>query len=384
MPLDELAALDADGWNLTRWDRATVDPRRGHLESTFVKLNDPTASRALWVKLTIFAPTDRTSGGPPFERGKTVAEAWAIAFDHAGDDPASTSYRTIDGAEAREAPHPRHVAVKQTVPIDEAELARGRPVRLRVAGVEIASAEGKLRVRGEVAHGEGRVRFDLALTPRDRAPLVHFPHAAMYRARFPKSKLVSPIVDALADGTVDVDRSTGEHARWEVRGWPAMQGHNWGTGHADLYAWAHCNAWKEPEGRDLVLEGFSGRVRVGPLTTPMMTVVAVRWRGVRYEVRSLREILRARGAIDAYRRWTFRARHAGAVMSGTLTMRDDDVVGLYYPNPDGEMTYCLNSKLAHATLRFQPHGRPPLSLTSDAAALEIGTHAAQHGARMYV
>jgi hypothetical protein len=390
MPLDEdaLPALhaggDADGWNLTRWDPATVDPRKGHLESYFIKLNDPTSARALWVKATIFAPTDRTSGGPPFERGKTVAEAWAIAFDHAGDEPAPASYREAPPGD-RPAPRARHVAVKQTVPIEEATLARERPFRLRVAGVEVATeAGGGLRLRGEVEHGAGRVRFDLLLTPRDRAPLVPFPHAAMYTGAFPKSKLVSPILDALAEGTVDVDRATGEHAHWDVHAWPAMQGHNWGTRHADLYAWAHCNSWREPEGRELVLEGLSGRVRVGPVKTPLITVIAVRWRGVRYEARTIREILKARGAIDGHRRWTFEARHAEAVIAGSLTMRDDDVVGLYYPNPDGEMTYCLNSKLAHATLRFAPRGRPPLTLTSEAAALEIGTHAAQHGARMYV
>jgi hypothetical protein len=390
MPLDEQAlhALhasgDADGWNLTRWDPATVDPRKGHLESTFIKLNDPSSARALWVKVTIFAPTYRTSGGPPFARGETVAEAWAIAFDHAGDEPSPASYRDAPRAE-RPAPRARHVAVKQTVPIAEATLARERPFRLQVAGVEVATeAGGALRLRGEVEHGEARVRFDLLLTPRDRAPLVPFPHAAMYTGAFPKSKLVSPILDALAEGTVDVDRATGEHAHWDVHAWPAMQGHNWGTRHADLYAWAHCNCWREPEGRELVLEGLSGRVRVGPVKTPLLTVVAVRWRGVRYEARSIGEILKARGAIDGHRRWTFEARHADAVIAGSLTMRDDDVVGLYYPNPDGEMTYCLNSKLAHATLRFAPRGRPPLTLTSDAAALEIGTHAAQHGARMYV
>jgi hypothetical protein len=382
MPLDELATLDADGWNLTRFDPAKLDPRKGHLESTFLKLNDPQGKRALWVKLTIFAPTARTSGGPPFERGKPVAEAWAIAFDRAGDEAPPTSYREPGVAPAARA---RNAAAKQTVPVEQAELARERPFRLRVAGVELSSEkDGALHARGEVDHGEVRIRFDLRLRPRDRAPLVPFPHAVMYEAPFPKSKLVSPIVDALAEGTVDVDRATGEHAHWAVEGWPAMQGHNWGTRHGDLYAWAHCNTWNEPAGRELALEGFSAQVRVGPVHTPMITNVAIRHRGVRYEAKNLREILRARGAIDRLRRWTFSARHAGATLSGSLTMRDEDIVGLYYPNPDGEMSYCLNSKLARAVVRFQPAGRPAIEVTSDAAALEIATHTAQHGVRMYV
>ena len=62
----------------------------------------------------------------------------------------------------------------------------------------------------------------------------------------------------------------------------------------------------------------------------------------------------------------------------------DDMVGLYYPNPHGPMTYCLNTKLARARVRFEASGRPPLLLTSRAAALEIGTRDDGHGVRMYV
>ena len=63
---------------------------------------------------------------------------------------------------------------------------------------------------------------------------------------------------------------------------------------------------------------------------------------------------------------------------------EDDMVGLYYPNPDGPMTYCLNSKLARAHVRLDIRGRPPVSLHSRAAALEVGTRDSEHGVRMYV
>ncbi len=355
---------DAEGWNLTRFDPRALDPKKGHLESTFLKLNDPSSPRALWVKLTVFAPTARTSGGPAYERGRTVAETWAIAFDRVGSDASGST----------------HVAVKQTVPVEEAKLSPGRPFALEVAGVRF---DGK-RLEGEVVHGDATIRFKLVLTPRDETPFVPFPHASLYRGPFPKSKLVSPIVDALADGEVEV-LTPNSVRTWRVEKWPAMQGHNWGTRHADTYAWAHCNSWNEPEGRDVVFEGFSAKVRLGKaMRTPLVTVVAVRYRGVRYEARAIGELLRGRGGIDNLRRWTFAARQAGANIEGSFVLRDEDIVGLYYPNPDGEMTYCLNSKLARATLRFAPHDRAPLLLTSDAAALEIGTHDAAHGARMYV
>ncbi|MBI2391119.1 MAG: hypothetical protein HYV09_16120 [Deltaproteobacteria bacterium] len=369
--------LDAEAWNLARFDPDAINPAKGHVESTFIKLNDPDAPRALWVKMTLFAPTTKTSGGPPFERGRTVAEAWAIAFDRTAEALPPPSYRE-PGVEAPPGPS-RHVAAKQTVAIEAATITRARPFRLAVAGVQF---DGK-RLQGEVVHGHARIQFDLALQPRDLAPFVPFPLPAMYRGAFPKSKLVSPIFDARADGEVTIERA-GATRRWDVRQWPAMQGHNWGVGHADLYAWAHVNCWNEPEGRDVVLEGFSGRVRIGRLHTPLITIVGLRHRGVRYEARLAGELLRARGKIERLRRWTFRARQADATIEGEIELRDDDTVGLYYPNPNGEMTYCLNSKIARANVRFAPRGRAPIHLTSDAAALEIGTHDASHGIRMYV
>jgi len=374
--------MDAEGWNLTRFDKGTVDPAKGHLESTFVKLNDPSGKRALWVKATIFAPTERTSGGPPHERGRTVAESWAIAFDRLPDDAPPISYREAVHARAGgagEGAPLRHVAVKRTVAVEEATLARTRPYHLEWAGV---SFDGR-RLVGEIEHGAAAIRFDLELSARDPSPLVHFPFPSMYEGRFPKSKLVSPIFDALASGEIEVRRKDGRRT-WEVKDWPAMEGHNWGVGHADLYAWAHVNAWNEPEGRGVVLEGFSGKVKVGRLTTPLVSLVALRHKGVRYEVHGALDLARTRGRIERLRRWEFSAHQAGATIEGDIELTPDDTVGLYYPNPTGEMTYCLNSKIARARLRFTPRGRAPLVLTSDAAALEIGTHDPRHGIRMYV
>lgn len=370
--------LDAESWNLSRFDPGAVDPSSGHVESTFIKINDPTAPRALWVKLTIFAPTEKTSGGPPFERGRTVAEAWAIAFDRSVVDGTAPSYREGSGAVRGGGP-PRHVAAKKTVPIEDAFVTRTRPFRLAVAGVEF---DGR-RLAGEITHGNVRIRFDVTLTVRDPAPFVPYPLPAMYRGAFPKSKPVTPIFDARANGEVIIEGS-GATRTWEVRDWPAMEGHNWGRGHADLYAWAHINSWNEPEGREVAFEGFSGRVKIGRVTTPLVTMIGLRHRGVRYEARLPGELLRARGRIERLRKWSFSAKQADATIEGELELRDDDTVGLYYPNPTGEMTYCLNSKIARADLRFTPRGRAAIHLTSDAAALEIGTRDASHGIRMYV
>lgn len=325
--------------------RYAPSSRRGHVESYFLKANDPTGGRALWLKATIFAPP----GAPE----AAVAESWAVAFDRERG----------------------HVAAKSQVPFAAA--------RFSAADVDVEVSGCSLRrdgARGALEHAGAKIAWDVRLASRG-APLVHFPRPWMYEGRFPSSKLVSPVFDGRLEGTVDVDGR-----RWEVSGWPALLGHNWGAGHAPSYAWAHCNAWDG--GEDLALEGLSARVAIGPLASPAATLLFVRHRGVDYALNGAREWATNRGAIGA-RRWVFHGKSAAkgaasAEIDGELWAAPDDLVGLYYPNPSGPMTYCLNTKLARARVTLRLSGRPAFTVTSRAAALEIGTRDPRHGTRMYV
>lgn len=315
-----------------RWNgvRCPARARRGHVESWFLKLNDPGGRRALWLKATILVKR----GGAP-----RVAEAWAIAFDREG----------------------KHVAFKETVPFAQASFAE-RDLDLTVAGLRLT--------RGRVSGNVGKISFDLRFTTDD-VPLVPFPAERLYETRLPSSKLVSPHPDARFTGSYRVgDESV------EVHGWHGMQGHNWGTKHAELYAWAHCNAWEgEP---DLVLEGVTARVKVGPLLAPAATLINVRHRGVAYDFDAL---VRASGTIEL-RRWTFSATNAHAKVTGELWADAKDFVGLAYENPDGATTFCLNSKIARGSMRLSPKGRPDVVAMTRAAALEVGTKDPAHGVEM--
>lgn len=320
-------------WNATRFEPST---RGGHVESFFLKLNDPEGRRALWIKATILA---RVHGAP-------VAEAWAIAFDRAGD----------------------HVGAKAVVPFGEAYFSRDR-LDVRVA--ELALSAGK--IEGSVTSG-GR-RIDLALTfTTTSAPLVLFPSLRMYEGPLPSSKLVTPYPDARFTGHYAVDGQ-----RVEVEAWRGMQGHNWGKRHAELYGWGHCNQWENEE--DLIFEGATARVRVGPLLAPPLTVLCVWRRGVRYAFNQPLVLLRSRGAIGQ-RGWTFHAESRLARVEGELAADTRDFVGLHYENPDGATTCCLNSKIAAGTLRFAVKGRSEIVARTRAAALEIGTRDPAHGIPM--
>jgi hypothetical protein len=325
------------------------DPKAhdNHVESYFLKATDPGGERAIWIKATVFASS--TSAASP------LAEGWAIAFERKGDER-------------------RKTAVKASLPFAESSFGRGE-LDVRFGGsasaprlsMEPGRTTGALELRGH------SIEWDLRYVGDER-PIRPLPFAFMYEAPLPKSKLLTPVPDAVFSGELRVD---GE--RWPVEGWKGMQGHNWGSGHAELYAWCHANAWNED--REFVLEGLSARVRVGPILSPMTTIVSVRHRGVAYDFNQPIDLLRARGDVTL-RRWNFAARSKHARIEGLVEADARDMVGLYYPNPDGPMTYCLNSKLARAHVRFEAHGRPPLILTSRGAALEIGTRDPAHGVEM--
>jgi hypothetical protein len=67
---------------------------------------------------------------------------------------------------------------------------------------------------------------------------------------------------------------------------------------------------------------------------------------------------------------------------GEVSASTDDFAGLHYEDPNGSMLYCLNSKLAQARFEISLPDRQPLVLTSNHAALEIGTRDPNHGVRM--
>lgn len=309
-----------------------------HVESWFLKATEPTGARGIWVKGTIFA----REGSPP------VAEAWAVAFD-------------------REA---GHAAAKSTVPLESARFARGA-VDVAIDGCELSLG----RARGELSTGERTIRWDLAIGPERASPIEHLPARALYSAAVPTSKLVTPLADTRVSGSVRVQVGA-RTSSWELDAWPAMLGHNWGRGHPGLYAWSHCNSWEDAE--DLVVEGVSARLRVGPLLTPVATSIFVRHRGRSIELRAL---LENRGTISL-RRWDCVARSGKTEITYEVDAETDAFVGLHYPNPSGSMTYCLGSQLARAHVEMKLPDGETISATSRAAALEIGTRDPSHGVRM--
>lgn len=322
--------------------RCRRTPGIGHVESHFLKANSPDGRRALWLKHTAFVPSDRELG--------SEGEVWAIAFE-----------RGRPG-------FPR--GVRSTYPLASVEWSV-EPFYVQAPGARLEQG----RAAGSAENESHRIGWELDLEG-DTPALFPFPWSSMYSGSFPKQKTTTPFPNALATGKVTIDGET-----WEIAGWPAMQGHNWGRGHADKYAWLHTNLWEAGSHAPAWFEGFCGKVKVGPITTPWLGVAVLQLGDQTFRFDGLRSLL-SRGHEIGNDFWNFDLREGGYRLTGAASSDPKAMAGLHYGNPDQTTTYCLNSKLALLNLTLSRPGQPDLQLTSNAAALEIGTKDPRHGVPM--
>lgn len=321
---------------LVRYDDAGQGP---HVESLFLKLNLPDA-RALWLKVTFLRRT--------FGRKESVVEAWGIAFNLG----------------ARDAADP-YVALKQSWAPTEAEIAPNC-LYIRVGDVELAHgrAAGTLT---DSATGD-TITWDLDYTCEPEG-FHHLPHAWMYEGGIPKSKANSPQIDSLFTGSVTVNGVTTR-----VENAPGMLGHNWGSQHAEDWTWAHCNRWTGVDG--VVFEGVTSRVKMGPMTTPRLSVLHMRVPGERITMNGLWQLVRIKSRPEGLR-WAFAGQRRDRRIEGWFAAPVSRFVGVDYHDPDGRVAHCLNSKIADGEIALYGRGdrgwEQILTATADrSAALEIG------------
>ncbi len=312
----------------------------GHVESHFLKAVSPDASRALWIKQTLLRPVEVANAG--------IAEVWAIAFEREAGP--------IAGA-------------KSVHPLRDATF-EDHPFAYRVGGASLTDGGAS----GTAESSGHRVEWRVELS-RGQAPFRPYPLPRMYEGPFPKQKTLTPQPSALASGEARVDG-----ARWIIDGWRAMQGHNWGLGHSERYAWIHCNGFDDP---DTWVELMTARVRTAGVLLPWLSVGGVSIRGERHRFDGGRALLSRAVAVGPthYRTTLEKGRLR---LDLDVSTEPEGMAGLHYENPDGSMTHCLNSKLARGSLSLSGLSAEPIHLRSDAFALEIGTKDPDHPIRMLI
>lgn len=227
---------------------------------------------------------------------------------------------------------------------------------------------GRQHLRGRLVGEGGFADWDLQLH-REGVQLMHFPHAWMYHAPWPRKKLVTRECHMGFKGTVRV----GDMSCTGL--WHGMNGHNWGGEHAHAYAYANCAAFQEDD--DAYFDGFSARVAMarGHWVSPWLSMASLYRGGQWMRFNALRDAMRAQpGRVDDFH-WQ--------VAFGNATHRLDVVadgaspdrlpwVAVHYEHPDRKRSVVKNTKFARLQLRLTRRSDAALEaeLTSDDCELE--------------
>jgi hypothetical protein len=294
-----------------------VPAKAGHYESFYMKLCHPSEPLGAWIRYTVH----KRPGAAP------TGSLWFTLF-------------ALEG--------PR--AAKLTVPAP----ASGDGDWLRV---------GSARIGGEGATGSIEdIRWDIRVETAE-SPLLHLPAGWMYRARLPRTKLLSPAPAARFSGWIAVGSR-----EYSLDGWRGMIGHNWGAQHAERWIWLHGIT-----GDGDWLDAGIGRVKLGRLTTPWIGNGALSVAGDRYPLR--------RALVTEYPdRCTFKLSGRSVELRGTVEAPRERFVGWVYADPDGSEHHAVNCSIADMRLSVGRGGGAASELVvAGAAAYELGMREHDHG-----
>ena len=303
-------------WNDLRWDG-----KPGHYEVYYLTFTEPTTGVGFWIRYTMVAPLAETGEA-------ATCSLWLCAMDPA--NPAA------------------NVGAKASFPASELS-ARSDPFHLDVAGAWL-SDHG---MAGSIEQSGTRFAWNLEWQPRLDA-YAHV-HPILRAAKIAKTILFLPHPDLEIDGTIELaDR------RIEVSRARGGQAHLWGAKHASRWAWAHCNDFADADGGrrpDTFVDGVSVFVpRFGRQFGPSTPVVA-RLRARDVLSTSPLAVQTNESDFDLTS-WRFEARGRGRKLAGTVTARREDLVGVTYHDPDGELAYCYNTEVADMRLVLFERSRP--------------------------
>lgn len=307
----------------------------GHVESYFLRGNHPTRPLAFWLKATILAPLEEPAS----------AASWFVFFD--GEEGTTFAHR-------------------QTEPFATSTFeGRGAPeLRVNAEGLSLTlGPRGTARGSFRAPHGDAKVDLSWRADPSPIGkPLSIYPYRLLRKGPFPTSKLLTPFPALRFSGKLSLP--SGETS---VDDWRGMQGHNWGREHAFDYVWGQCLFPAD----DVMLEGFSGRVRVVGRTSPRISALVVRKGARTFRFDTLFDIWRQQAEVGTSS-WRLVLRGGDGEAHLEMDASTRPMVCLDYEDPNGGLADCFNSKLAKVTLTVRPMDGASFRCTSDhGGALEL-------------
>ena len=227
---------------------------------------------------------------------------------------------------------------------------------LRIQGADLLFCDRE--ARGRIEDSGHEVSWRLRWESQEDA-LIHYPSWLFYRLGFPKKKILTPSPLAVFSGELRVD---GELV--SVSGWKGARGHHWGSEHAHQYAYGSALAWPT-KSRDaaatrgdvpaLCLDGFSARVQVAGIQSPLLSLLVGRLRGRAGDL-SFNAPSRwwNRSARVVFPEWRVTYEGPAGRLRTEWSLDPAEVAGLRYLHPDGRVSYCYSTKYARLRAVLDP------------------------------
>lgn len=288
--------------NRLRWDQHSVP----FYEVYYLKCVDPKASWSFWARYTLLLPR-RHSEAP-------TASLWGI-FHKKGDKP---------------------LAFKRTRPLADIDIFH-RDSFISIDDSYLALHQSTGFLEGDISRLSWHLDFE------DPTISEHlYPHGFLYTGPFPRTKFLEPRFSTYVTGSIEVDghRYAFEHL-------PAHQAHLWGTSYATRWAWGHCNQFDDAP--DLVFEGLSAQVPLGPFKSPHLHLFHFLWEGKTYRATGLVKWFVNESTHDLLG-WSFEAKAGGYLFHGVIKRDAADIIGVEYEGPSGEKRYCHSTMMAQMDL----------------------------------
>lgn len=307
----------------------------GHYESFYLRAARPGGGMGVWIRYTIH----RRPGA------EATASLWLTLFDAEAAGP---------------------TAAEATFPASQLTFPVGGYVRIGHAVLEPG------RAQGSVPLGSGTAMWDLRFG--EGAPAFrHLPYDWLYRARVPRTKMLSPSPSTTFSGILNLD---GREI--SVSEWPGMLGHNWGTEHAERWIWIDAVELSEP---GAYLDLVAGKIGIRGRTTPWITNGVLSIDGQQLRLGGFGRIRQTR-IVESGNGCEFTVAGAGVILRGRIASEPKHFVGWLYADPAGGEHNVINSSIADLELTVERRGGTRTLLARGSAVYELGGRASMPGIAM--
>ena len=324
-----MRAFSKEANNILIWDGQT----QGFYEVYFLKWNDLKNKTAAWIRYTLTSPLP--SVGDPY------CELWGIFFD-------------VEQPE-------NNFAVKNRFPISKLHFEKDRH-HVKIAEAELLQNSCHANLVDPATGNEmaWNLTFD-SDTPTNH----YFPSDLYYKGGFPKTKGLSPHLDARFSGTLEANGRT-----FKIENAPGQQTHLWGSNHAHRWAWGHCNTFVEDE--TAIWEGLDAQIKLGPMVSPHFKIFYLKVDGEEHFFNTPSYWIANKGNWELGK-WNFEFQNEKLRAVGEIGCNYNEMVGVTYMDPNGANLWCNNSKVATLKITlYTPQGEKIRELTSDhGSALEF-------------